>query len=89
MAVHSQDMNIPNCPRGWESLWLGYSFAMVCYLAKVVLKYNSFSRSILDPELKVEDKHYPALAHVWLISGLHPSSNVMVQVVLAITLPIH
>ena len=38
MAVHSQDMNIPNCPRGWESLWLGYSFAMVCYLAKVVLK---------------------------------------------------
>lgn len=29
LAVHSQDMNIPNCPRGWESLWMGYSFAMV------------------------------------------------------------
>ena len=29
LAVHSQDMNIPDCPRGWESLWIGYSFAMV------------------------------------------------------------
>ena len=29
MAVHSQDMNIPDCPRGWDSLWMGYSFAMV------------------------------------------------------------
>jgi len=28
MAIHSQDMNIPDCPRGWESLWMGYSFAM-------------------------------------------------------------
>lgn len=31
MAVHSQDMNVPNCPRGWESLWMGYSFAMVSF----------------------------------------------------------
>ena len=29
MAVHSQDMNTPDCPRGWEMLWRGYSFAMV------------------------------------------------------------
>ena len=29
LAIHSQDMNIPDCPRGWESLWIGYSFAMV------------------------------------------------------------
>lgn len=28
LAIHSQDMNIPDCPRGWESLWIGYSFAM-------------------------------------------------------------
>jgi len=28
IAVHSQDMNIPDCPANWESLWLGYSFAM-------------------------------------------------------------
>ena len=29
MAIHSQDMNIPNCPNGWKGLWMGYSFAMV------------------------------------------------------------
>ena len=29
IAVHSQDMNIPDCPQDWEALWLGYSFAMV------------------------------------------------------------
>uniref|UniRef100_A0A3P9DEF1 Collagen IV NC1 domain-containing protein n=1 Tax=Maylandia zebra TaxID=106582 RepID=A0A3P9DEF1_9CICH len=28
VAVHSQDMTIPNCPIGWRSLWIGYSFLM-------------------------------------------------------------
>jgi hypothetical protein len=28
MAVHSQSIQIPNCPPGWSSLWIGYSFAM-------------------------------------------------------------
>lgn len=28
IAVHSQTTDIPNCPRGWKSLWIGYSFAM-------------------------------------------------------------
>lgn len=28
VAVHSQDMTIPNCPPGWRSLWIGYSFLM-------------------------------------------------------------
>jgi len=28
IAVHSQDMNVPQCPPSWDSLWIGYSFAM-------------------------------------------------------------
>jgi len=28
LAVHSQSIQIPNCPTGWSSLWIGYSFAM-------------------------------------------------------------
>jgi integrin beta 8 len=28
IAVHSQTTQIPNCPAGWSSLWIGYSFAM-------------------------------------------------------------
>jgi integrin beta 8 len=30
IAVHSQDVSIPHCPAGWRSLWIGYSFLMVC-----------------------------------------------------------
>lgn len=29
MAVHSQTIQIPQCPSGWSSLWIGYSFVMV------------------------------------------------------------
>lgn len=29
IAVHSQTMDIPSCPGGWEELWTGYSFIMV------------------------------------------------------------
>ncbi|KAG5833285.1 hypothetical protein ANANG_G00274300 [Anguilla anguilla] len=28
IAVHSQDVTIPQCPAGWRSLWIGYSFLM-------------------------------------------------------------
>ncbi|KAG8509327.1 Collagen alpha-6(IV) chain [Galemys pyrenaicus] len=28
IAVHSQDISIPQCPLGWRSLWIGYSFLM-------------------------------------------------------------
>lgn len=31
IAVHSQSNAIPDCPRGWDSLWIGYSFLMVRY----------------------------------------------------------
>jgi len=30
IAVHSQTVDIPSCPAGWSSLWIGYSFVMVC-----------------------------------------------------------
>ena len=29
IAVHSQSMAIPECPGGWEEIWVGYSFLMV------------------------------------------------------------
>ncbi|MCL4130385.1 UNVERIFIED_CONTAM: hypothetical protein GTU68_037847, partial [Idotea baltica] len=28
IAIHSQTMDIPDCPNGWDSLWIGYSFVM-------------------------------------------------------------
>ena len=32
IAVHSQDITIPQCPVGWRSLWIGYSFVLVRFL---------------------------------------------------------
>ena len=29
IAVHSQTLQIPDCPQGWDGLWIGFSFAMV------------------------------------------------------------
>ena len=29
IAVHSQSKQIPQCPDGWNGLWIGYSFVMV------------------------------------------------------------
>lgn len=29
IAVHSQSLEVPDCPGGWRGLWIGYSFAMV------------------------------------------------------------
>lgn len=29
IAVHSQSLSLPDCPNGWSSLWIGYSFIMV------------------------------------------------------------
>lgn len=32
IAVHSQTLQIPECPIGWSGMWIGYSFAMVSLL---------------------------------------------------------
>lgn len=29
IAVHSQSISIPDCPLGWSSMWIGYTFIMV------------------------------------------------------------
>jgi len=34
MAVHSQDVSLPDCPTGYESLWSGYSFMMIAAAGK-------------------------------------------------------
>lgn len=41
IALHSQSNIPPDCPAGWEGLWIGYSFAMVN--TQSVRLYNIFS----------------------------------------------
>jgi len=37
ITLHSQTDQVPDCPSGWLSLWIGYSFAMVCSLHSLLI----------------------------------------------------
>lgn len=32
LAIHSQSLAVPECPTGWDELWRGFSFLMVCLI---------------------------------------------------------
>jgi integrin beta 8 len=40
IAVHSQSILDPDCPDGWDALYSGYSFLMVCTQKKLFLNYR-------------------------------------------------
>lgn len=56
MAVHSQTIQIPQCPTGWSSLWIGYSFVMV----------SVWSSSVFPQR----DAHDLPISPIWLLSSL-------------------
>jgi hypothetical protein len=37
IAVHSQSLQVPECPYGWDGLWIGYSFLMVNLILLILL----------------------------------------------------
>lgn len=48
MAVHSQDVSLPDCPTGYESLWSGYSFMMVRYFLFLISLFSIFSSLLVN-----------------------------------------
>lgn len=42
LAVHSQTSDIPACPNGWDSLWIGYSFLMVNFIGIFYRRHVTF-----------------------------------------------
>ena len=48
-AVHSQATSKPDCPRGWEPIWEGYSFAMVRKEARCCCNFFVWTRFSKDP----------------------------------------
>lgn len=42
LAVHSQTLEIPDCPFGWTGLWIGYSFVMVNSFVFFYLTYQFY-----------------------------------------------
>lgn len=56
MAMHSQSLEVPNCPAGWTGVWTGYSFVMVCFCSvKSPLSFCHLC-SIRALELRVRDR---------------------------------
>lgn len=80
IAVHSQTIQIPSCPPGWDSLWIGYSFMMVriaphsrsdCYL---FVSSSSCFRTLLKSSMVVirESLYLQLLTLVARISNNFP-----------------
>jgi collagen type IV alpha len=78
IAVHSQSLQIPECPNGWEGLWIGYTFLMVSlshFADFFELTFiQSFSTLLLDMAVVV--KLSLALDLACKISARHHLSNV-------------
>lgn len=94
IAVHSQSLNVPECPEGWGSLWIGYSFVMVSRTLDAEIQMvpdrdvTLFSvRSTPVLELKAVVNLLPALVLALKTSVRPHSSNVTEPAARAITLP--
>lgn len=63
IAVHSQSLQIPECPYGWEGLWIGYTFLMVSFMNFRNLNSfkNLFFHSTPLSDTVVAVKHFLAL----------------------------
>ena len=40
IAIHSQSMDVPDCPENWIELWIGYSFLMVSWIESKLIDYR-------------------------------------------------
>ena len=80
LAVHSQDMNVPECPRNWEGLWIGYSFAMVLvtvgsWVTQIHPTCRSSFCSTLRRARRAAGSCCRAPVRAWRTSGRRPSSS--------------
>lgn len=54
IAVHSQDITIPQCPSGWRSLWIGYSFLMVRFPDKSNMPFAEYHCNVICCETLIK-----------------------------------
>ena len=87
VALHSQNSGIPPCPRGWVSLWDGYSFLMVGSAAVQVLlqiHIQLWSLREMRGERPVGSvKHIDELWPVWLRTVSHIPDDDIISCVIA------
>ena len=78
LALHSQTMNVPDCPENWDYMWEGYSFVMVITQTFVYfLMPTLHCFSILMLGLTVPDKAFHLLDPALKISAADPLLNAM------------
>lgn len=71
IAVHSQTIMIPPCPRGWDSLWIGYSFVMVRQHDQVSVQTHSLFYVLLNffypgsRSGRIAHTHYDEVLLIW------------------------
>lgn len=86
IAVHSQTLQIPACPNGWNSLWIGYSFAMVCLLLKTVIakKNNKILTNLVWQDAADPNFIFPFNTKILLDVRIHKlqSSGIMSHVLI-------
>ena len=77
MAVHSQTIQIPQCPSGWSSLWIGYSFVMVSLAGRPTgperAAYEGPTSSLLGPPSTCPQEPGLLLGRGWQGSSGHQS----------------
>ena len=59
IAIHSQTMDIPDCPDNWMELWNGYSFVMVYF----IMPFASY----LSPYVRMRLKMLHIMLHKTLL----------------------
>lgn len=59
IAVHSQDITIPQCPVGWRSLWIGYSFLMVRSSNSTLLDKGNYSQCVMSCKISEFTSAFP------------------------------
>lgn len=73
IAVHSQSVSIPNCPSGWDSLWIGYSFVMVSFTISIsITNYNSDSHWFSTAHGSWSWRRRSVSVQPWLLPGRFP-----------------
>lgn len=79
IAVHSQTIQIPSCPPGWDSLWIGYSFMMVrtasfswsSYCPPVLSCFRTLIRAARAHLKAFPFSHYPSQPRLTVHSSQH------------------
>lgn len=75
IAVHSQSLNVPECPEGWSSLWIGYSFVMVRTKSNDYLEVPLIFIFLFKAHRRRSGRRWSIPRKPWFLPGRFPSHS--------------